>query len=758
MDGFPTAVLDARGPGAVRTLVPEGGAASVYESFVSKATLHGEMTRGFHHHNFLVPLTGPMARVVGQPTGTPVTVRLRAPDVLPVVVRTWQDESQVLDALKGALLNVPQCLARNAESAVLSYVEGVPLSSVCQNGKPVDSLLIEGLAELLAEMVVVRRDDLPPLPADWPRDGDTRSFLRHLALLIDRDVRQANWTEFGTLFRALDIPDDAMPAFAERVPRMTRRPFSLLHTDLHRDNVIFSYHGAPPLICVDWELASFGDPLHDLATHLVRMKYPADQVAEVRLAWAGAMRRIRPEAAAGMERDLGHYLDFERAQSVYPDVMRAARSLGAEREPVGLKDAARAVRGALLAASGPLRLARVAELPAIAEMLRRWHAARTRRNGLAGQGPSAVRWVSCGAISEQAVDEVLVAEREAAGEQVLKGTGHRNTVVREGGRSVVVRRRLPSATRRERRFNDESIVLAALGQTDGVRAPRVLARGESVPAGPFVVHSYGGLDGRPPEHPVDGLLRHEADDLVDQLAALTRVDVGPLMPRLEPGGFYHWLADQLVDLVGRLPDKSLRLAGELGLPSAAGLREILDRRTVTPRAPVLLHGDLNPWNLVRAGRPGQLALIDWEMAVVGDPLYDLVRHLHLTPHSTAVRKRMLKRWRRVLDPRYTVGWERDVRAYRRIELVRSAYIDLDRLVTGTELDAPNVQRAVDSYAMTLSTVTEMLGLRHPRVANPYLAVALVRRDQEDRPPGGAGGSDLPRMAVRCVPGGQGLSS
>ncbi|MER6130384.1 hypothetical protein ABT173_49220 [Streptomyces sp. NPDC001795] len=26
-----------------------------------------------------------------------------------------------------------------------------------------------------------------------------------------------------------------------------------------------SYSGDPPLICVDWELATYGDPLHDVA-------------------------------------------------------------------------------------------------------------------------------------------------------------------------------------------------------------------------------------------------------------------------------------------------------------------------------------------------------------------------------------------------------------------------------------------------------------------------------------------------------------
>jgi hypothetical protein len=62
--------------------------------------------------------------------------------------------------------------------------------------------------------------------------------------------------------------------------------------------------------------------------------------------------------------------------------------------------------------------------------------------------------------------------------------------------------------------------------------------------------------------------------------------------------------------------------------------------------------------------------------------------------------------------------------YRDIEIVRSAYIDLDRLVTGTGLDAPNVRRAVDSYAMTLASATAALGLPARSTENPYLALAL----------------------------------
>lgn len=63
-----------------------------------------------------------------------------------------------------------------------------------------------------------------------------------------------------------------------------------------------------------------------------------------------------------------------------------------------------------------------------------------------------------------------------------------------------------------------------------------------------------------------------------------------------------------------------------------------------------------------------------------------------------------------------------------MEVVRSAYVDLDRLVTGDSLDAPNVRRAVDTYAMTLAGATAALGLPGKMTANPYLARALPPGD------------------------------
>lgn len=717
-------------PPRPRTHPGERAPDAAFAEFVAYAEAHGQMTSGHHNRNYLVPLTRKLASLLGREVGTPVTVRVRRRDALPVVIRTWEDEARILGAIRGVLPHVPECLAQGNGYAIHSFVEGVPLSRVCGNDKPVDALLIGELARLLAQTAQVRRGALPPLPGHWPgNDTDSQAFLQRLIQLADRQIRQPNWTAFGGLFKALGIPEDALIRLGERVPAMVRRPYGLLHADLHRDNLIVSYDGNPPLICVDWELATYGDPLHDLATHLVRMRYPSFQEPEVIEAWATAMGAVRPAAVHGLAKDLRHYIDFERAQSVYPDVMRAVSGLEGTFDQKSLDDATAAVRRALTAAAQPLGLVNPPGVSEIESVLHRWRASRRGR----GRPPKAFRWEPDERVPErvdfprEAAAEALREEGAAPAGRVFKGTAHLNSVVLVDGVGfpVVVRRKVANVCPREPRYLSEHAVLAAIEESRvHVAAPKALALGRDHLGESFTIHTYVGshdID-EPPRHPVDGLLPHEADGLVDQLRELTEVDYKRVDPLAGEGRFHAWLCESLVTLVRDLPRELQRLARELGLPEASRLREILARNEVTQRAPALLHGDLNPWNLVRRRDELALTIIDWEMALVGDPLYDLVRHMHLTRTRPEIRDRMFRRWEKRLPADCTREWRKDWRVYRWIEIVRSAYVDLDRLVTGASLDAPNVRRAVDSYAMTLEAATGSLGLPQ---ANPLLVSALA---------------------------------
>ncbi|MEU0008625.1 aminoglycoside phosphotransferase family protein [Streptomyces sp. NPDC006314] len=715
---------------------------AVVQAFVARALAAGPERGGFHHRNHVVPLTAPVAGLLGREPGTPVTVRVPRADAVPVVIRTWRSEPEILRALHG-VLPVPECLVAGEGYALHSYVDGAVLADVCGPGEPIDGPLLKDLAALLASIVQVRGPALPPLPADWPRNHtDSQGFLRTLARLADHQIRRPNWSRYGGLFVALGVPEDALLRFADRVPAMTRRPYSLLHGDLHRGNLVLPSAGDASLHCLDWELAGYGDPLHDLAVHLVRMRYPDHQWPEAVDAWAQAVRRVRPAAVAGLTKDLPHYVAFEHAQSLYGDVIRAARSLENRFDQRSLAEATGVVRAALRSAAEPLRLGRVAEEDEIERVLFRrgasaWSAGGARRRGPAARG---IGWTPDRRVPEHrhfphsAVADALFLEGAAPADRVFKGAAHLNTVLRVPGTPfpVVVRREATVVLRRERSFLSEHAVLGAIERSGvPVAAPRVLALGTSHATDPahhyggdrFAVHTYEGARdlGRRPEHPVHGLRPHEADCLVDQLAALTAVDYASIDPVAGRPGFYDWLSDQLVALVAGLPKASQQLARLLGLPDAPRLREILARHRVSDRDCALLHGDLNPWNLVRREDDPALTLIDWEMALVGDPLYELVRHMHLTPTRPEIRDRMFRRWEDRLSARFTKGWQEDWRVYRWIEIVRSAYVDLDRLVTGTGLDAPNVRRALDSYAMTLAAATASLGLSSRTRGNPHLA-------------------------------------
>lgn len=680
-----------------------------------------------------------------------------------LAIRAWPNgASEVLAAVRSQFRGIPECSDACGQASGHVCVPGRPLAERCPGDKPVDSIVIQGIGRFLAGLHQVRKESLPPLPADWPRnEKDSRAFLTVLAGRTEARLRQANWTEIGGLLEVLGVPGDGLRQFVDRVPAMTRRPYGLLHTAMGRDKVIvLDDEGRPggdgrTVVCVAWKSAAYGDPLYGLVRHIVSARYPERQWGEVVDAWAASMQRIRPTALSGVARDHLHYVGFERARAAYIDVVRATRALGNSFDELRQQMAAERLHGSLLLAADPLRLVQVPTSDEIARALCRWQIARLAQQG--GSLPARafhVKWdrrvPERADFSRDLGRQALITEGVVSAEDVFRGTAHLNTVVSDPSfaRPVVVRRKAGTIPRRERGCLSEHAVLKAIEDLNvrsaqnsealgssgypgpsvspvRIRAPKVLALGHDHHC-QFAIHTYEGPSGRAPEHPVHGLLPREADQLVDQLGALAQVDVHGLSldPAADSSDFYDWLSINLVRLVDELPEESKREASLLGLPGGPRLKQILGRFTVTGRARTLLHGDLNPWNLVRNGREGGLTIIDWEMAMIGDPLYDLVRHMHLTPTRPEIRDRMFRRWASGLPSTHTKDWERDWLVYRRIELVRSAYIDLDRLVTGAGLDAPNVRRAVESYGMTLEAAMASLGLPVRSTRNPGPARAL----------------------------------
>ncbi|WP_244221361.1 phosphotransferase [Streptomyces nigra] len=360
--------------------LPHGARLSLAHRLLDSRLLRGEadVLQGHHNTNYVIRLGLRLGLALGAPPFTRAKYRVPLKTV-EVVPRIWPSEAEVLEVVCRHLPEVPRCLAVLGESGERSlhrYRRGEALSERNPAGA-VDERLMREFAAFFVRTAEVPVDELPPLPADWPADGDGDAFLHWLVNFTEQQVYRPNRERFGALFEALGIPHDAMARFKERHHGLASRPFALLHTDVHRANILV-HRGRVAVI--DWELAMYGDPLHDLATHLVRMGYePAERARMVEL-WTRAMTEAgRTDLTAELQKDLEVYLAFEYAQSVYTDIMRPALDLLADAGDQHFKMAAGRVRRALGRAQQPLLLDDV--LPAeeeIVEALRTWHSTDSR--------------------------------------------------------------------------------------------------------------------------------------------------------------------------------------------------------------------------------------------------------------------------------------------------------------------------------------------------------------------------------------------
>ncbi|MDJ1135889.1 phosphotransferase family protein [Streptomyces iconiensis] len=339
---------------------------------------------GHHHRNVVVALREPLASAVGAQAGElgKFRTRLRTPEVVP---RAWYDEGAVLQAVSPYLPAVPRSLTTDRRHALHSYVDGAALADSAPPPGPVGRETLRRIAALLASLSDVPSHALPPLPEGWPEEGDSTTFLQHLATFAHEKVYVGNLRRFGALFDALGVPTDAVERFGVEAKRLTPRPYGLLHSDVHRANLVVGHGSSGPggrLTLVDWENALYGDPLHELATHTVRMEYPPEERARLLGLWRRGMRARgsgHVEKLAAMKRDFALYVDFEHAQSVFPDTMRAALALPWLARDEHFHKAALRVHRALSRARAPLQLTSVPGLPEVGAALRAWH--RKHRNG-----------------------------------------------------------------------------------------------------------------------------------------------------------------------------------------------------------------------------------------------------------------------------------------------------------------------------------------------------------------------------------------
>ncbi len=242
------------------------------------------------------------------------------------------------------------------------------------------------------------------------------------------------------------------------------------------------------------------------------------------------------------------------------------------------------------------------------------------------------------------MDTVGLPEGTIADAELLAG-GTQNILVRfERGGAVYVLRHPP---RHKRRNSDETMrrearVLTALTDSDVPHPAFIAGCGDVDVLGsafylmePIVGYTPGvaGL----PAGTDDAGRRLASEEMIDALAALGRVDIDAvgLQDFGKPQG---WLERQVGRWQSQL-DGYTELDGYPGpdIPAVREVGEWLTANQPSTWSPGIIHGDYHFLNVMFAPDSCRMAaIVDWELATIGDPLLDLGQLLSAWPDGGSI--------------------------------------------------------------------------------------------------------------------------
>jgi aminoglycoside phosphotransferase (APT) family kinase protein len=139
-----------------------------------------------------------------------------------------------------------------------------------------------------------------------------------------------------------------------------------------------------------------------------------------------------------------------------------------------------------------------------------------------------------------------------------------------------------------------------------------------------------------------------------------------------------------------------KLWARLGIPENP--LNILSWNSLSRRDYSLLHCDIHRKNIIVTPEEG-LIFLDWELALWGDPLYDLAVHIHKMDYPDFQSLGFIKRWAYLMGYDYDIVWS-DLQTYLCHEQVKSALVDSVRYAS---LVAPGVpEKRLEELSIVLT--------------------------------------------------------
>jgi aminoglycoside phosphotransferase (APT) family kinase protein len=176
-------------------------------------------------------------------------------------------EFRILDAIKGTAVRIPWPVAACDDPAVfggpfyvMARVDGVPV----RQGVPPAWAATPGEQHRAHEELVDALVDVHAV--DWRAVG--LDGLGHPEHFLERQVPR--WLAQLASYRGRDLPSAHRLAVWLDAKRPPEQAPTLFHGDYKADNVLYAPDSPPTLLAiVDWEMASIGDPLVDVAWAMI---------------------------------------------------------------------------------------------------------------------------------------------------------------------------------------------------------------------------------------------------------------------------------------------------------------------------------------------------------------------------------------------------------------------------------------------------------------------------------------------------------
>lgn len=258
--------------------------------------------------------------------------------------------------------------------------------------------------------------------------------------------------------------------------------------------------------------------------------------------------------------------------------------------------------------------------------------------------------------------------------------------------------------------------------------------------------------------PVPGHVIGDIGEAFTQICAIPRAMIPPLPADWPADGSTAGFAGRLSAVTAGVHERSLPEFGELftsvGIPPAPLAHVLPSWATLHARPFRLVHADIHRKNMILSR--GRTFFLDWELALWGDPVYDLAVHLHKMGYSPGEYQTAKATWLASVPRRASEHWEPDLDAYLAHERVKSAIVDTVRyakiIVSGqasAQSQAELLAKLAEKLAAAQATGGNWPSRKPPSPEDIWTSIQdWARGRRRDAPPGGAGGRPAKRTPGR----------